>query len=105
MLNTKDLFTLIIGLLFSLFAGIAYNYIVGFSQINIIFSLIGILAFFILGVAWIISKRIKETEERIEGHEKDQRRLEEKLKIHEQLIDIKKDIELLKEKRLKNNER
>lgn len=28
-------------------------------------------------------------------------RLEEKLKIHEQLIDIKKDIELLKEKRFK----
>lgn len=33
---------------------------------------------------------------RLEEQEKDQKRLEEKLKIHEQLIDIKKDIEILK---------
>ena len=33
--------------------------------------------------------------------EKELAKLKEKLKIHEQLIDIKKDIELLKEKRLK----
>jgi len=33
--------------------------------------------------------------------EKELTKLKEKLKIHEQLIDIKKEIELLKEKRLK----
>ncbi len=59
----------------------------------------------IIGFLLILFIFISEKNIKLQNLEENQKRLEEKLKIHEQLIDIKKDIELLKEKRLKNNER
>lgn len=53
----------------------------------------------ILSVTWVLYKRINELENKLDEQENEQKRLGEKLKIHEQLIDIKKDIEILKEKR------
>lgn len=61
------------------------------------YRLIAIALAFILAIIIIISAQ----EYKIKELKVSQAKLEEKLKIHEQLIEIKKDIEILKEKRFK----
>ena len=55
----------------------------------------------VLGFVFIIVAVMSVKNEKIEVMFEEQRKLGEKLKIHEQLIDIKKDIEILKEKGMK----
>ena len=95
-MESKDIIILVIGIIGSLIATILFNYTTGLNQINIIFTLIGLITIFILIVAYFLYRRIKESEERLDVQETEQKRLGEKLKIHEQLIDIKKDIGILK---------
>ena len=81
------------------------------KALNIILGLLGILSFIwsyfspenrtigvIIGFALFILIFLSEQNERIKEMSLQQQKLEEKLKIHEQLIDIKKDIHILKEK-------
>tara|TARA_Y100000310_G_C20535726_1_gene740750 strand:- start:480 stop:764 length:285 start_codon:yes stop_codon:yes gene_type:complete len=58
------------------------------------FRLIAIAAIFLLFIGTTLSNFSSQITEQKE----EQKRLGEKLKIHEQLIDIKRDIEVLKEK-------
>ena len=95
MLTSKDLAVIIIGTIISLVAAIAYQYLVNLNQIELIFSLIIILALMIFGSAAILYKRIRESEGKLDEQEQEQKKLEEKLKIHEQLIDIKANIKNL----------
>lgn len=84
------------------------------KALNIILGLFGVLSFIwsyfskenriigiIVGFTIFILIFLSEQNQRIEDLTSQQKKSEEKLKIHEQLIDIKKDIELIKEK-LKN---
>lgn len=77
--------------------------IVKFETISLIFSFIGLLSLFILIMAYFFYRKIIEVEETVTEQQNEQKRLNEKLKIHEQLIEIKKDIDILKEnqKRIK----
>ena len=81
------------------------NIVLGFLTIlSFIWSFISeenrILAV-IIGFILIILIIFSEKNTKIQIIEEELKRLKEKLKIHEQLIDIKKDIELLKERRRK----
>lgn len=78
--------------------------------LNIILGLFGVLSFIwsyfsienrviavIIGFTLFILIFLSEQNEKIKEISSMQQKQEEKLKIHEQLIDIKKDIEILKE--------
>lgn len=97
-MESKDLLITITGIIGSLVTTIIINLILKSNTINILFSLIGLLAVFILTISYLLYKKITEIEEVYEKQEIEQKRLNEKLKIHEQLVDIKKDIEILKQR-------
>jgi len=98
MFKSSDLVLLFSGLILSIIFAFAFDFILSLDQINLIFALLLILTLFVLGIAWIFNKKLKENEEFLSEQRVEQKRLGEKLKIHEQLIDIKKDIEMLKER-------
>ena len=104
MVQSKDLIILVIGIILSLIPTIGFGYYQKLNQYETLIFLMGILALLTLGTTWILYKRLRESEESINKIEEEQKRLKEKLKIHEQLIDIRKDIEILKE-RGKNEKR
>ena len=79
------------------------------KALNIVLGLLSILSFIwsfmsqenrivaiVIGFVLIVFILISEKNVRLQKLEEGQKKLEEKLKIHEQLISIKKDIELLK---------
>lgn len=80
------------------------------KALNVILGLLGVLSFIwsyfspenrvialIIGFTLFILIFLSEQNEKIKEMSLTQQKLDEKLKIHEQLIDIKKDIEILKE--------
>ena len=79
------------------------------KALNIVLELLSMLSFIwsfmskenrivaiVIGFVLIVFILISEKNVRLQKLEEGQKKLEEKLKIHEQLISIKKDIELLK---------
>ena len=86
--------------------------------LNIILGLLGMPSFIrsyfspenriigaIIGFALFILIFLSEQNEKIKDIESLEKKLEEKLKIYEQLINIKKDIDILKERINKNGKR
>ncbi len=95
MIKSNEWLILLVGLFLSTFVVILFGATTeDFSGFDVI-----LFSFFILvGVIWVIYKRTNEIKEELIKLNKENKRLHEKLKIHEQLIDIKADI-----KRLKND--
>jgi len=96
MIESKNiLISFIIGLTINLISAYLFFYLKTISISLLIFILIGSVLFIFIV---IIQLNNYEIENRLFNQEKDQKRLTEKLKIHEQLIDMKSEIkELQKE--------
>ena len=94
MVDSKDWIIILIGTIISVVVSVLpIEYIR--SQIPTISPLIGLLYLMILGVSWIFYKRIRESEDKLDRQEKERKRIEEKLKIYEQLIEMRADIKAL----------
>lgn len=97
-MESKDFVITVVGIMGSLIATVIFGLVVKFEITSLIFSFIGLLSLFILVIAYFFYRKIVEVEEIVIEQMNEQKRLNEKLKIHEQLVDIKKDIEILKQR-------
>lgn len=91
-INPKDISILIIGLIINLV--VAYLYYIQLMNTTIlVIIVVGSIVF-----AMIMGFQLKmnDNTKKLENFESEQKRLTEKLKIHEQLIEIKSDIKELK---------
>lgn len=104
-LNSKDVLILIIGLILPLPITLLFNYKIKLDQISTIYGLIIVLALITVTATWILYMRLREAERDISNQDVEIKRLNEKLKIYEQLIDIKADIKELQRTKLKNENR
>jgi len=101
-MESKEIIIIIIGIIGSLIATLLFNSALSLDPINLIFFLIGLTIFIILIASYILYKRIQESEKTLALQTTEQKKLKERLKIHEQLIDIKADIKNLQ---IKNENR
>ncbi len=104
-MDSKDLTILIIGFILSIIATVIFSFKIELNQISILYAIITIISIAILLVIWILYKRLRETENDIISLANEKDRLNEKLKIHEQLINIKADIKYLEREIIKNEKR
>ena len=98
MISLKEIIITILGAIFSILIAFLLPQIINLDQISFIYVLLVIITLMILGIAGVLHKKIKENQERIDKQEVEQEKLGEKLKIHEQLIDMKADIKEIQKK-------
>lgn len=96
-MESKDLVITVVGIMGSILAAIILNDLTTLNMINFVLAIILLLAIVTFIIAYFLYRRIVESAEIIYNQQIEQKRMGEKLKIHEQLIDIKKDIEILKQ--------
>lgn len=95
-MDSKEIPTLLFGIAGSIAITISFNLIkTDFSSTEIIYIAIGIIVFFVAGIIWFLSSKTTEIEIKQEKQEKEQKKLLEKLKIYELLIDMKAEIKYL----------
>jgi len=103
-ISLKDIILLTVATIISLLLVFATPFI-KFDVIYVLYFLVGLIAFLILGIGWAIGIKNKEIEERLNKQETEQKRLMEKLKIYEQLINMKADIKELQKEVFKNGKK
>ncbi|OGJ16675.1 hypothetical protein A3K73_00625 [Candidatus Pacearchaeota archaeon RBG_13_36_9] len=98
-ISSKDIILISIGLVISFI--FAFIFSIKQFDLNNITSvyLILIIALLLIGITvWALHKRIDEIKDELDNQATEQKRLGEKLKIHEQLIDMKAEIKELQKK-------
>ena len=97
LIDSKNLVILIVGVLFSLlFTFLPFFNKIDFKNIYTIYVIIIIFGIVVICIIWAMGTRTGELYKVIEVQQEEQKRLKEKLKIHEQLIDIKADLQNIK---------
>lgn len=97
-MNSKDVIILVTSSIFGIVLGIVTDFAFKVNEIKLIWLSIGSLLAMILIAVWIFYMRIREAEEDIIKYKSNQDKIEEKLKIHENLVDIMVDIKELQRK-------
>lgn len=108
-LSAKELTIILIEFLIAILISFLFSKINFFDNNKILYSIItliflGLIFIIILVlILWIIYRRIGEIDEALDEQEKGQKKLEEKLKIHEMLINIESRLIALEGKYGKKN--
>jgi predicted PurR-regulated permease PerM len=109
-MQSKDLIGIVFGIVLSgvltvIFALSDWRNNFQLNNLLLVWLVILLLFLIILIIAWIFYMRIREAENDLVKQSAEQKRMEEKLKIHEQLVDMKADIKELQRGCLKNEKR
>lgn len=95
-IKSKDWIIIVIGIIISfLLSSISFLKGFDFKDIQNIYLILITSLIFIFLITWILHKRINENNEELEDTKLEQKRLGEKLKIYELLIDMKAEIKEL----------
>jgi len=96
-LVSKDIIIILIGGIIAIFAAILSPYLLRFNISNItgMYIILVVLILVILVIIWAINKKTNEIKDELENQKLEQQKLNEKLKIYEQLIDMKAEIKEL----------
>lgn len=97
-IKSKDATLLVISLILLAILAIVFQYKLVLNEMNLLFMRVVLLTVVVISITWIFYMRLREAEKDIINQSLFQERVNEKLKIHEQLIDIKADIQELQKK-------
>ncbi len=92
-LDTKNIVNIIIGIIVAISISILFTYELYTFQSLYIFLILTLIL--LLAIIWAANANTNEIKDELEIQKLEQKRLSEKLKIHEKLIDIKSDIKNL----------
>lgn len=94
--KAKDIAILLVGVIFSIILALFPYSLFTFYDFKTVYLTIVFIFFILFILILITQKKISEIEDNLIEKQVEQNRLNEKLKIHEQLIDIKADLKKLK---------
>lgn len=96
-INSKELIIIIIGLVISIIITLFSTFAdkINLFSFGTIYFILIIALLIILALIWAFHRENNEIKEELEKQELEQKKLVEKLKIHEQLIDMKAEVKEL----------
>jgi len=104
-IDSKNIIIIIVGALISLLLALFPYEDLKLNDFNTIYFIIIAVTVGILGIVWVIGTKTKEINEKLDSQATEQQKINERLKIYEQLIDIKAEIKDLQREVFKNGKR